>query len=301
MGVDVCTYRARIGTFFLRQRSGCRLLESFSACSCLLRFLCPRASLVLATCLALVLLCAGDVESNPGPKIEDVLTLLKQQHIETTSVLAELKQNVANINAKISSIEQTISTFPQFTDHVGAVNDSVRQTKLSIQKTSEELVNVVDDVNNRMRRNNLIVKGLPEVEKEDYNESEKIVRNFFTTHLKLNIGEIERAHRVGQPRPNFQRPIIVKFLNFKSKSEALSNASKLKDIDSPKVWLEEDFSPRIQFARKKLREFAKTNREANERFQVRFNSLHFRGCIFRYDAATDSVLQVSTRKEQPVK
>lgn len=301
MGVDVCTYRARIGTFFLRQRSGCRLLESFSACSCLLRFLCPRASLVLATCLALVLLCAGDVESNPGPKIEDVLTLLKQQHIETTSVLAELKQNVANINAKISSIEQTISTFPQFTDHVGAVNDSVRQTKLSIQKTNEELVNVVDDVNNRMRRNNLIVKGLPEVEKEDYNESEKIVRNFFTTHLKLNIGEIERAHRVGQPRPNFQRPIIVKFLNFKSKSEALSNASKLKDIDSPKVWLGEDFSPRIQFARKKLREFAKTNREANERFQVRFNSLHFRGCIFRYDAATDSVLQVSTRKEQPVK
>lgn len=301
MGVDVCTYRARIGTFFLRQRSGCCHVESFSECSCLLRFLCPRASLVLATCLALVLLCAGDVESNPGPKIEDVLTLLKQQHLETTSVLDELKQNVANINAKISSIEQTISTFPQFTDNVGAVNDSVRQTKLSIQKTSEELVNVVDDVNNRMRRNNLIVKGLPEVEKEDYNESEKIVRNFFTTHLKLNIGEIERAHRVGQPRPNFQRPIIIKFLNFKSKSEALSNASKLKDIDSPKVWLEEDFSPRIQFARKKLREFAKTNREENERFQVRFNSLHFRGAIFRYDAATDSVLQVSTRKEQPVK
>lgn len=80
----------------------------------------------------------------------------------------------------------------------------------------------------------------------------------------------------------------------------MSNASKLKDIESPKVWQEEDFSPRIQLVRKKLREFAKANREENERFQVRFNSLHSRGSIFRYNAATDGVFPVFTGREQPV-
>lgn len=292
MGVDVSTYRARIGSFL-----ACRVLvhggtERFAASAGLVRGLLPRVTSVLSACLVLLLLCAGDVESNPGPKIEDVLALLRECHAETSATLNELKLEVTNITAKVNSIEKAISSVPQFHGQFTAVNNSVQQVKQTVAKTNDELAEVVDDLNNRMRRNNLIVKGLPEVEKEGYKESEEIVREFFSTHLQLEVGDIERAHRIGQRRPDAQRPIIVKFLNFKAKSEVLLNASKLKNLDWPKVWLEEDFSPKVQLARKKLRDFVKSTRTDNEKYNIRFNSLHFRDSVYRYNPASDSVINV---------
>lgn len=44
-----------------------------------------------------------------------------------------------------------------------------------LAKTDDELVEVVDDLNNGMRRNNLIAKGSPEVELEHYKESEQTI------------------------------------------------------------------------------------------------------------------------------
>ncbi|KAH8026067.1 hypothetical protein HPB51_015416 [Rhipicephalus microplus] len=141
-----------------------------------------------------------------------------------------------------------------------------------------------------MRRNNLIIKGIPENGQEGYAESEAIVKDFCSTHLKLNVGDIERAHRIGQRRPGFHRPIIIKFLNFKTKTEVLRNAPKLKNLDFPKVWIEEDFSPKVQLARRKLREYARSNREGTEPFSIRYNSLHLKGSIYRYDPVKDNIV-----------
>ncbi|KAH8027031.1 hypothetical protein HPB51_001617 [Rhipicephalus microplus] len=148
-----------------------------------------------------------------------------------------------------------------------------------------------------MRRNNLIIKGIPENGQEGYAESETIVKDFCSTHLKINVGDIERAHRIGQRRPGFHRPIIIKFLNFKTKTEVLRNAPKLKNLDFPKVWIEEDFSPKVQLARRKLREYARSNREGTEPFSIRYNSLHLKGSIYRYDPVKDNIVEVPTRNQ----
>ncbi|KAH9361347.1 hypothetical protein HPB48_006909 [Haemaphysalis longicornis] len=143
-----------------------------------------------------------------------------------------------------------------------------------------------------MRRNNLLVKGISEQEKEDYVVTEQIVRDFFSSKLNLQVGNIERAHRVGHQQRNFHRPIIVKFIDFKSKMEALDKGPKLKDI-SPKVWLEEDFSPKVQFARKKLREFAKSHCKKNERYTVRYNKLHLNGMTYQFNSASGLIVQIN--------
>lgn len=299
MGIDVCSYRARIGSFFASRMPRCVFDSRFSAGTSLIRVLSPRPStLLLSVCLALLLLCAGDVEANPGPKIEDVLTLLKKCHDETTSSLTEIKQQITGIEARLSSLEKTVHKVPDLTGNVETVIDTVQKVKENVCKTNEGLAGVVDDMNNRMRRNNLIIKGLPEEEHEGYVESERIVKEFFLKHLQIEAGEIERAHRLGKPRPDFDRPIIVKFLNYKSKLEALSNAPKLKDPQKPKVWLEEDFSPKVQLARKKLRDYAKAQRKGDEKYTVRFNKLQMHDSTFCYDIANDCVVKVSTTKKQ---
>lgn len=298
MGVDVSTYRARIGSFVsCREHTGYHRAR-FNGASNLLRIVSPRPCILLvSTCLSLLLLCAGDVEANPGPKVDDVLALMNELHGETTATLTGIKQDIASINTKIHEIEKDLKKMSQIESKCEDVGDSVREVKSSISKVNEELFDVVDDMNNRMRRNNLIVKGLPETDKEGYEETEKIVQEFFSVHLKVQAGDIERAHRVGKRRPDFDRPIIIKFLNFKSKTEVLRNAPKLKNLASPKVWIDEDFSPKVQMARKKLRDFAKHNRQGSERFSLRFNCLYIWDRVFRYSFVSDSVVEVTTRHE----
>lgn len=73
------------------------------------------------------------------------------------------------------------------------------------------------------------MKGLSEVQHEGYKESEQIVRAFFSTHPELQVGDIEHAQRIVQGGPDAQCPIIVK-----AKTEALRNASQLKNLEWPK-------------------------------------------------------------------
>lgn len=301
MGIDLGSYRARIGTFVASRDLVLSYDECGSTSSALIGAFFPRPSLVLLSmCIFLMLLCSGDVELNPGPtKVEDVMSTLKefiataeQYNNTTTSTLNEIRQDILDIKGRVCAIENSMKSVPQMKDAVNTVSGSVEEVKVSLTRSSEELVDVVDDLNNRMRRNNLLVKGIAEQEKEDYAVTEQIVRDFFSSKLNLQVGNIERAHRVGHQRPNFHRPIIVKFLDFKSKMEALDKGPKLKDI-SPKVWLEEDFSPKVQFARKKLREFAKIHCKKNERYSVRYNKLHLNGMTYQFNSASGLVVQIN--------
>lgn len=304
MGVDIATYRVRIGSF----RNCCRKkiadAERPYAESRLLCVLCPKPSLALLICLTLLLLCAGDIEANPGPRVDDVYALLKEC-IETnkknfdaiTATLNEIQRDVADIRSRVCAVEQKLPIVPEIGTGVKAVNDTLEEFKMTLSRTNGDLEGVVDDLNNRSRRNNLLIKGLVEEEKEDYEASEKLVRDFCSSKLKINLqpGDIERAHRIGQPRPDFTRPLIIKFLNFKTKDSLLRNAHKLKNTE-PKVWLEEDFSPKIQFARKMLRDFAKQNKEKDERYSIRYNKLKLKGHIYHYDAVSARVVQADPPK-----
>ncbi|KAH8031998.1 hypothetical protein HPB51_022520 [Rhipicephalus microplus] len=238
----------------------------------------------------------GGCEANPCPRNEDVVILIKECHDETTKSLNDIKQHLTALKTRVTAIEKTLNSVAKFKDNFDAVAESVNEVKSNISKTSGQVVEVVDDMNNRMRRNNHIIKGLPEGDHEGYTETEQIVRDLFTDHLKITAGDIERAHRFGQRRPGFHRPIIVKFLNFKSKIDALRNSYKLKNLETPTVWLEEDFSPSVQFARKKLRDFAKSNRTENARFQCVLTNFT---CKARFASLTQPVARWFRRPQTP--
>lgn len=71
-------------------------------------------------------------------------------------------------------------------------------------------------------------------------------------------------------RTGSTRPVIVKFPSFKSKDEVLRNAHKLKNVVSPEVWISDDFSPNVQFARQRLWDFASQFRDQNIRYCISF-------------------------------
>lgn len=267
-----------------------------------------RCFLVLF-CVAHLIICAGDVETNPGPeKIDQVISLLKDLaqsnekfHKDTSIKLKDIQTNVTDIKRRLSEVEGKLSAIDNLRRDVTSVNEAVQESQVHLQtiktKQSEQTEFVVDDLNNRMRRNNLIFKGIPEEPDEKWEDTERLITEFVSTHLGIQAGEIERAHRVGRPKPEQSRPIVIKFLNFKDKNNILRNASKLKKLKEPRVWIEEDFSRRLQLVRKKLRDFARENRTQGEKYRVVFDKLLLGNKCYSFDSAKNEMVCLPRHEE----
>ncbi|CAN7937376.1 unnamed protein product [Ixodes hexagonus] len=302
MGDDLSTYRIRIGRFFSRTRTKTNNSPRFHCLALYIQTWCPDAKLLLmCLCVAQLLICAGDVETNPGPdKLDQILAAVKesvesnkQYQKETTDKLNEINAGTSDINSRVAKLEESINEIAKLKEDIVAVNAAIREVRTevnTISRRQRESELLSDELNNRMRRNNLIIKGLPENERENWSDSERIVRAFLSSNLQVNVGEIERAHRLGMRKPDFNRPIIVKFLNFKCKDEVLKNAHKLRNAACPGVWIEEDFSPKMQLVRKKLRDFAELRFGASK-FRLYYDKVLINNTFFRYDSDSDSVVE----------
>lgn len=143
------------------------------------------------------------------------------------------------------------------------------------------------DVSNRLRRNNLLFLGIDDTDKETWKDSEDKVLAFCKDKLAFEIfpNSIERAHRIGTHSPHKKRPIIVKFVNFKTKEEILSCGPKLKNTNFA---VREDFAATARLARSKLLKFI---RPAKCAFKLRLDRLHVGQKCYYYDAPSDSVLE----------
>lgn len=80
------------------------------------------------------------------------------------------------------------------------------------------LVSKVDDLENRGRRNNLIILGVDEPAKESNEELMNEVTEFFQEKLEVTTSGIERCHRLGRKAVNKSRPVIIKFLDYREKT-----------------------------------------------------------------------------------
>lgn len=104
----------------------------------------------------------------------------------------------------------------------------------------------LDDQENYSRRNNLIIRGIPE---GNWQNVEEIVRDFIGDMFRIFDIPLERLHRLGKYNPHRPRPIIVKF-TFHKDREAIWDARM--NLAHTKFFLDEDFSPMVQSVRRKL-------------------------------------------------
>ncbi|MBY0580880.1 MAG: hypothetical protein K2P53_04280, partial [Rickettsiales bacterium] len=138
---------------------------------------------------------------------------------------------------------------------------------------AEEEKNKLRQLEDRQRRNNLRLEGLPENESESWEETEVKGLNIFENNLKLKGIYIERAHRTGKVDPKKHRAIVMKLLSYKDKVQILKNAKKLKGTG---LYINEDYSLDTSILRKKLFEEMKTHRKNGMYSVVVYDKLIFR-------------------------
>ncbi|KAH8039805.1 hypothetical protein HPB51_008913 [Rhipicephalus microplus] len=193
--------------------------------------------------MILILLCSGDVETNPGRRntrsqalidLEDLpddptqhtdilFRLLKEVHAQQmesaknhAELIADIKfiktgqksieTKVGAIQKRLDAVEEKMKTSDRMDEDIVHLESSV-ETLTSQQDT---LQSRVDDVEDRSRRNIIILRGIPD-DRETWEETEVHVREVLRDVLDpLPETAIERAHRLGQYHPGW-RDMVLQF------------------------------------------------------------------------------------------
>lgn len=249
-----------------------------------------------------------DIESLPSDPTEQmkvIFHLLKDVHtrsLHSSKTQTELAADVKAIKTGQKSIETKITAIQNRLDELEENYkrlDELSQDIATIHTQTDELSALAttlqsrqDDLDDRSRRNNLIFYGIPDSD-ETWQATEEKLTSILSECLTdpLSPHEIERAHRLGRFAPNKCRPIIAKFLNFKTKDLILAKRNSLKES---KVTISEDYSVATRLARKKLLDFAKIQ-PGSPTHKLRHNKLLMNKKSYMYDPITATVISTDTK------
>lgn len=196
----------------------------------------------------------------------DAFQETKQSLNRLETSVGEIKQQMEKLNERLTTVEHRVSN---------AEDRSIRHERALgyLLRREARLTAKQDDMENRLRRNNIRVYGIPE--EAEGKEMVPFMVEFFRTTLTLKDDveiKLERALRAMAPKPKTKastRSIIVRFLDFSVKQAVLQQAWKQRDItfQGQKVYFDQDYSPDVQRKRKQVREVIKRLREKNIKAQ----------------------------------
>ena len=161
------------------------------------------------------------------------------------------------------------------TNLISFQNETYDQKLSDMQKEIDRVWDKVDELENRARRNNVVLFNIPEgTEGSGSGNCINFMKAFFREFVDPDLTDldIQRAHRTptGNPNPNAAkpRPIHVFFGNFTQKENvrrATIKAFKAKKFKNQKLFISDDLSKRLQNKRKQLLPAMKKLREEGKK------------------------------------
>ncbi|KAL6481133.1 hypothetical protein MHYP_G00092130 [Metynnis hypsauchen] len=162
-------------------------------------------------------------------------------------------------------------------ERLGNMEDKTTQLEKSVSFLMRQELNLAakcDDLESRLRRNNIRIHGIPEgSEKKDVIG---FISNFLCSTLRIPDSEIriERAHRSLLPKPRENAPprgIIVRFVDCRMKDRIIQQAWKQKiTYERQTVYFNQDYTTEVQKRRKQVREVIKKLKEKSVKAQSPF-------------------------------
>lgn len=204
--------------------------------------------------------------------LSTVKELLQQQREDFSSMITSLMNSFNVRYDKLHSTVTEIKVSLEFSQKdIESLKEAIKQQDLSqkalaneasiAQEDLKEISNNIDYLENQSRRNNVVFDGIAEQSKETWVDSENKVLKILKDNMQLEALPIERAHRVGRPKPQKNRAVVVKFLNFKDRETVLRSGKKLRGTS---IFVREDLSEKVLAKRRAQMHLLKEAREGGK-------------------------------------
>ena len=190
-------------------------------------------------------------------KLDTMNAHQERRHGEICEKIEALERSTSKLTSDIGSLKESCS---KLEDELAGVKSTV-ENKADMPKVLE-LERSIIDLQNRSRRNNVVIWNVPEGS-EDGMRMTEFIKYLLNDHMKLEEAEeieIMRAHRTPTTRNRDQlksRPIHVYLLRYTDRQFILANAAKtLKDnpYKGSKLYISDDVTKEIREQRKLLKE-----------------------------------------------
>ena len=154
----------------------------------------------------------------------DICNILRENETMKNN-MDELKATIRGQNVEIASLRASLNkAMKQFDD---AERDLTETRKIVDQQQEEiaELYGLQDHLEQYTRKNSLEIHGIPE---EAYETTEEVVLKLANAlNVPVNPQDIEISHKLGRKGA---KPIIVKFVSHKVKTNLYKARTKLKNV-----------------------------------------------------------------------
>lgn len=258
-GIDV--WRARIGTFAGGHHK--KYKETINSLTIHGKH---RLGTNFAVILLIVLTLCGDIETNPGPELDDIMMEIKKMRNDLHIYQREVNHWRENIDTQIHLLQK-------------------ENTRLS--KEVQLLRERTDNCESFQRRKNVVIHGMQEKEGTDPAQQFKKLLS-----EELNMADIAVSARWLKGKTRDSRPLLVEFNSVDDKRTVL-NAMKLKMPKDSKVRVKNDIPPSWRAARQKLAPFYKEAVEKGSDVRVEKDYLIVDNIRFTYNDTSKSLDHVA--------
>ncbi|KAM9320225.1 LOW QUALITY PROTEIN: X-linked retinitis pigmentosa GTPase regulator [Gastrophryne carolinensis] len=205
---------------------------------------------------------------------------------DNAAIMAAITNCQSVLTAKFDNLQEQLNYFKHDLDkmrdraqeserRIGETEDGLSTVTVAVESLKRQvkiLTDRAEDAENRCRRNNIRIIGIPERAEGDAPESfvENLIKNVLAPEGLSPFFVVERAHRIPfrPPPPGAPpRPFILKLLNFRDRDTILMAARKRRDIlfDGAKLSFFPDFTSEVQKQRRSFNEVRARLRAKNIR------------------------------------
>ena len=224
-------------------------------------------------------------ETGPELSLKDVMTMLNGMNTKIDTLQGnvdrmqiqfdKLHEDVADMMNSFSAVQKEMQALSHEVTSLRNSNDELQESNRRMKDQLMTLEAKADDLENRSKRNNIIIHGIPRNENESPEECQRNLKDMITNKLDIHADfSFDRVHRLNAKKDS---PIIARCTFYKDKIAILKAKRKLKDTN---VFVGEDFSQRVRSIRKKLSPHLKTAKEQGKRATMIYDHLIIEGKKF---------------------
>ena len=151
------------------------------------------------------------------------------------STRGEKDVQVSEISAIHKKLDRLLDLEEKRNAEINEMKSLIRQLTESLKKNSETINNLrteLEETQQYQRINNLIIDGIPELERED--TSELVIKMGKAIGLDIDRRDIDISHRLPKNKKQHS-PIIVKFTRRTVKTDILKNRRNLVNVSSNQI------------------------------------------------------------------
>lgn len=210
-----------------------------------------------------------DVETNLESSTDELLQLILEKQTQIETRLTVIKGKLESFSGQLVKVEKLETA-------IQGIKCEQQQKRLS-------------ELEDRARRNNLVVCGVPESTPETEQDlSNKVIKDICSGRLGLTFSSVERIHRIGQKKGGHPRPVIMRLYDYTEKV----NCDKLKGTV---ISVSDDFSQKALQKRKLLWHSAKNDKRDGVKIKLVRDKLYIDDAVFKWDMQSKARVKIDKR------